>query len=191
MNSGDEAGRIASRRAAGFTFVKSLATRRTEIAKQTRNRSGGFTLGELLIAMAVIAILTAIALPSYKYYMIRSNRSAAQQFMATVASREEQVLLDLRSYVAVSATANFPNAPTAGSPGLNMVVPTEASNYYTFTVTAQSGPPPSYLVSGVPIAGKTNASDHTLYLNSNGQRWRDFDGNTTYDPPTDLDWSAR
>src|SRR4051794_15402713 len=153
------------------------------------DQASGFTLVELVITIAIIAILIGVALPSYKSYLIRSNRSAAQQFMATVAAREEQTLLDLRSYVAVTATANFPNSPTASPAGVNIPVSTEAAAYYNFTVTTAAGPPPSYLIIGTPIAGKRNAADHALYLNSAGQAWRDLNDNGTYQAGTDADWS--
>ena len=156
-----------------------------------KRSASGFTLGEVLVTVAVVAILTAIALPAYSGFIVRANRSAAQQFMASAASRQEQVLLDLRSYVAVSATANFPNSPTAGSPGLNLPVSTEAAAGYNFTVTTAAGPPPSFLIIGTPIAGKANATDHALYLNSAGQRWRDLNDNGTYESGTDADWSTR
>lgn len=41
------------------------------------NRKNGFTLVELMIAVAIVGILAAIALPSYQAYVIRSNRAAA------------------------------------------------------------------------------------------------------------------
>jgi type IV pilus assembly protein PilE len=61
-------------------------------------RMRGFTLMELMIVVAVVAILGAIALPSYNQHVIRGNRTAAQRFMMDVADREEQFLNSMRAY---------------------------------------------------------------------------------------------
>ncbi|MFZ3127492.1 MAG: prepilin-type N-terminal cleavage/methylation domain-containing protein, partial [Rhodoferax sp.] len=58
----------------------------------------GFTLIELMITVAVIGILAAVAFPSYTQYIVRANRSAAESFMFTVANRQEQSMLNARSY---------------------------------------------------------------------------------------------
>src|SRR5258706_11924028 len=96
------------------TLRTGVVTRSDEMTGMMRRnwprRLHGMTAIELLIVIAVIAILTAIAYPSYQAYIIRGNRSAAQQFMMSVATREEQVLLDLKSYVTVAAN----NAAFAG-----------------------------------------------------------------------------
>ena len=63
-------------------------------------RSYGVTLIELVVTMAALAILTAIAYPSYTQYVIRSNRAAVQSLMLDVASTEEAYILDARNYLA-------------------------------------------------------------------------------------------
>ena len=41
-------------------------------------RVKGFTLVELMITVAIVAILAAIAIPSYNQYVLRANRAEAQ-----------------------------------------------------------------------------------------------------------------
>jgi type IV pilus assembly protein PilE len=129
----------------------------------------GFTLVELMITVAVIAILASVALPSYQAYVVRANRSAVQQFMLDIANREEQVMLDLRRYVSIAANANFPNAPGAASPGLFMPVPNDITGKYNVTVAANNGvSPPTFAITATPVAGGSQAADGTLTLNNLG-----------------------
>ena len=79
----------------------------SKIGKSPRQQ--GFTLIELMIAVAVVGILAGIAWPSYKYYVMRANRSAAQQFMLDIANREEQFMLDARSYATGSSALSTLN----------------------------------------------------------------------------------
>lgn len=61
-------------------------------------RQAGFTLIELMITVAVIAILMAVALPSYQQHVVRSNRAAVEAFMLEASNKQERYLLDNRSY---------------------------------------------------------------------------------------------
>ena len=56
----------------------------------------GFTLIEVLITVALIAILAAIALPVYQDQVRKSRRSSAQGVLLNVANREQQLFLDSR-----------------------------------------------------------------------------------------------
>ena len=63
----------------------------------------GFTLIELMITVAVIAILSAVALPSYREYVIRGNVPEATSRLATKQVQMEQFFQDNRTYVAGTA----------------------------------------------------------------------------------------
>lgn len=118
----------------------------------------GFTLIELMITVAIVAILASVAYPSYTQYIVRSQRSAIQSFMYAVANKQEQQLLDARSYAASLAT-------------LNLSVPTDQAGRYTVTVTADMATtPPSYLITATPIGTQLSADTRcgTLTLNHLG-----------------------
>ena len=64
-------------------------------------RNSGMTLIELMMVLAVMAILIAIALPSYQRYQVRGIRSQGQQFLMDLAQAQEQFFLDQRQYATV------------------------------------------------------------------------------------------
>lgn len=134
-----------------------------------RRAKKGFTLIELMIVVAIVGILAAVAYPSYTNYVTRAKRAAAQAFMLSVASKEEQVVLDLRSYVTVTSNTNFPNTPTAASPGLNISVPSEVISLYAFSAAASGA---AYTISAVPTGAQlTNDTKcATLTLDQTGSK---------------------
>ena len=141
------------------------------VIRLNRVRCSGFTLTELMITVAVIGILAAIAYPAYQEQVRRANRSAAQQFMLDAATREQQLMLDLRGYVGVTATANFPDAPSAASPGISLAVPAKASANYTFVLTVNNGAsPPTFTVTATPINGSIQVVDGPLTLDHTGAK---------------------
>lgn len=59
-------------------------------------KKNGFTLIELMMAVAMMGILLSIAIPQYKQYVIRSNRVAMQaEIMQIVAGLERQKAIQL------------------------------------------------------------------------------------------------
>jgi type IV pilus assembly protein PilE len=105
----------------------------------TVSRAGrGFTLIELMIAVAVVAILVTVALPSYQDYLRRGTRAEAQAYMEAVASRQQQFLLDTRAYAATLDAVGVP-------------VPTSVAAAYTRTMPAPGAVPPSFTVTLTPV----------------------------------------
>jgi type IV pilus assembly protein PilE len=123
--------------------------------RSTPARSAGFTLIELMVVVVVIAILAAVAIPSYREYIIRGNRSAAQQFMLTIANRQEQFRLDARSYASLIG---------AGAGGLGLTAPAETTTRYTFSMTNDAAYPAAttYTITATAIGGQVSDGDLTL-----------------------------
>lgn len=130
----------------------------------------GFSLVELMIVVVIISILAAVVVPSYRQYVVKSNRAAAESFMLQAANREEQIMLDMRSYVAVAANANFPNTPTAASPGLNLTVPDNVSKFYNIGITTLAAA--TYLITATPTGTQltSDTACPTLTLDQTGAK---------------------
>lgn len=123
-------------------------------------RSGhrGFTLIELMIAVVVVAILSAIAYPSYQDYIRRGKRATAQAAMMDLASKEQTYLLDRRVYTTSTSTVGF-------------AAPAEIANDYTFTVAVDNTvSPPTFTITATPQGGQSNGGEPTLTLNQAGTK---------------------
>mgnify|MGYP000055861877 FL=1 len=88
----------------------------------------GFTLIELMVAVAIIAILSAIALPSYNEYVIRGRLTEATAALADLRVKLEQYYQDNRHY---SSTAT-------ACPGVAMPT-TPAVKHFAFTCNWTTG----------------------------------------------------
>lgn len=104
-----------------------------------RRSSRGFTLIEVLITVAIVAIIAAVALPSYSEYVMRSKIVEATSGLSDMRVRLEQYFLDLRQYPGSCIAAASGPAP-AGKiylpSGTKYFTVTCALTANTFTVTA-------------------------------------------------------
>lgn len=64
----------------------------------------GFTLIEVMITVAIIAILAAVALPQYRDYITRSRLADASTGLATMRAQMERYYQDNRTYANVGTT---------------------------------------------------------------------------------------
>lgn len=110
---------------------------RVSAYKRRGSTQRGFTLIELVVAMVILGILAAIAIPNYSEYILRSHRSSAQAFISDLASRQAQFFLDRRTYATTVAA-------------LNMATPNDVAERYAIAIAANGGPPATFLVTATP-----------------------------------------
>ena len=58
----------------------------------------GFTLIELMVACAIVAVLAMVAYPSYTSHLKKGRRASAQAALLDIAQRQKQYFVDTRSY---------------------------------------------------------------------------------------------
>jgi type IV pilus assembly protein PilE len=117
-------------------------------------KSKGFTLIELMIVVVVVAILAAVAYPSYRESVKKGNRRAAQSVMMEIVNREHQYFIANRVY--------------ADTLALNYTLPPEVDDDYDFAVALDAGPPPGFTVTFTAIGGQV--SDGPLTVDSIGNK---------------------
>jgi type IV pilus assembly protein PilE len=88
----------------------------------------GFTLIELMITVAIVAILTAIAYPSYRNYVLRGQVTYATNALSSLSANMERYFQDNRQYTSVTAGT----APMSPCDPVQLAL---GATYGTFTVT--------------------------------------------------------
>ena len=83
------------------------------------SRQQGMTLIELVVVMVIVGILAAVAIPSYRSYVIRSQRSDAKDALLALATQQEKHYLQCNNYAggagSIAAVANCAAGQLQGS----------------------------------------------------------------------------
>lgn len=114
-------------------------------------RKRGFTLIELMITVAIVAILAAIAYPSYTQYVLRSHRTAAKTALHDMASRQERLFTTTNAYGTALAALGYPA-------GANVPVPDASNHYYDLSIDP-STTATTYLLLAAPAGSQLNDAE--------------------------------
>lgn len=98
----------------------------------------GFTLVELMIVIAVMAILAAIALPAYSDYVARGKMAEATSNLADMRVKLEQYYQDNRTYVGACAAGTTAPLP-AGARYFTFACPTLTATAFVVQATGVAG----------------------------------------------------
>jgi type IV pilus assembly protein PilE len=119
-------------------------------------KSKGFTLIEVMIVVAVIAILVGIAMPNYREYVLRSNRAVAKGALLEVASRQEQYFLNNRSYTHLLTDLGYGASYYIDSEGQPLAAAAGSIYQMTITEPASNTGETAYTLSAIPQGGQTD-----------------------------------
>jgi type IV pilus assembly protein PilE len=132
----------------------------------------GITLIELLIAMVIVSILAAIAIPSYSSYIMKSRRTEAKSALLGMAALEERFYSTNNSYSGNASDLGYAAGTTppflVGSGYYNITTLTAVAAVAPASSTSV-GTPATYTITATPTGSQANDSACSSFtINSGG-----------------------
>lgn len=137
-------------------------------------RQAGFTLVELMIVLAIVAILAAIAIPSYQSQIRKTHRKDAMSALQGLAQSMERFYAQNNTYIGAAGSKASPG--DSGAPWVFPATSPIDGGAARYNLTIVSSTANDYVLSAQPTGAQ--ADDGELRLDSTGlRRWdKDNDG---------------
>jgi type IV pilus assembly protein PilE len=110
------------------------------------NRVKGFTLIELMIVVVIIGVLSAIAIPGYTAYVLKSHRSSAVTGVLELASRQARYYTTHNRYTTSLITLGYASDP----------MPLDSATSRYFDLSVQEADVDSFIIRAVPYGKQTS-----------------------------------
>lgn len=136
------------------------------MSKAGSARQAGFTLVELMIAVLIVGILAAIAVPAYQDYVFDSRRSSCAAALTGLAQHMERHYTENTSYEEAAAGGANTGAPATYSD--SCPVDGGSTEYYDLRITAATQS--AYTLQAQPKNVQSDDKCGTLTMNQAGNR---------------------
>lgn len=135
-----------------------------------RRRAGGFTLIELMITVAIAAILASVALPMYRTYVQRGRIIDATSKLSDFRVRMEQYFMDNRTYDN-SGKCGVPDPADTNDAAFTIACTGSSATAYTVTATGKASKGMKDFVYEINQAGAKKTSGVPSGWTSNSTCW--------------------
>ena len=115
-------------------------------------RQLGLSLIELMVVVAIVAIISAFAYPSYQRYVIKAKRTVAQNALLQVADRQQQFFMDNKQFADDMTDLGFPADPYVVSDEGNSTVAGDSGAVYALSLSNVTAT--TWTVTAAPLHGQ-------------------------------------
>ena len=147
-----------------------------EISRHQR----GFSLIELMVVVAIVAIVMAIAFPSYERYVVTTKRAVAQNALLQVADRQQQFFMDNKRFAADLTNLGFTANPFIVDDDGESTVVGDADAVYSVALSNVTAT--TWIATATPLNGQLSrdTSCANLTMNQAGAKGKSGTGDNCW-----------
>ena len=130
----------------------------------------GVTLLELMIVVAIVAIISAFAFPSYMQHVVKTKRTVATSALLRIADRQQQFFMDNKQFTNDLSNLGFAANPLVLADDGNNVAAGDADAAYSISLSNVAAT--TYTITAAPLHGQASRDTDcaSLTLNQAGAR---------------------
>ena len=131
-------------------------------------RRQGFTLIELVVAMLIVSILAAIAIPGYSTYVRKSRRAEAKSALLSLASLEERYFSTQNVYTQTATDLGYTAWPATIGNGYYQIAQPTLVLATAPSSAAPAGTPATYTFVATPLGDQVKDTQCTSFTVGSG-----------------------